>query len=335
MICLKKIGIFLIAMFAFMAITSFYLTTQAKQNLTGSVSVKRAPIVEAIELFDDDDGGTTIPTTELTPMDEMTIRITVNFTDPGYIYSVKVIIFYDAVGVDAPDNASHHVTISWYSGGGGWSLSAGGSTTWALDTTNSSVPTYQISGIDYIYVVFTPGKIARYSATGNWVIYANVTDSDNPNLLYGENNVTGYNCRYYLEFSVDATTFDFGKVPPGVTNASMISPSSINVTVISNYYWNLTLNATGWYNASNPTQLIVDFSLFNSLLADDDPYAEEATDSGTLIPKWIKPTGTSWQLDPTPEDGTVVHIYLFVTLPSDIPYGDYVTTLSIIVEGLL
>lgn len=327
----KLVGILMIAVFVGLALTTLHMVlTEQKQDLSGYVRVKRSPIVQAIELFYDDDGGTTSPSNELTPMDEMTIRITVNFTDPGYIYSVKVIIYYDLAGIDASDNASHHVTIYWSSVTGTWSLSTGGSTTWALDTQNSSVPDYQITGVDYIYVVFTPGKITRYSSTGNWVIYANVTDQDNPNLLYGENSLTGINCRYYLEMSVDATAFNFSSVPPGAANVSMSSPRSINITVISNYWWYLQLNATGWYNKSNPTQLVVNFTEFNSLLADDDPNPEEATETG-LNPMWVRPSGSLWQyLSPTPEAGTLIHLYLFVTLPSDIPYGEYITTLSVV-----
>jgi len=327
----KIVGILIIAVFVGLAVSALYMSlSEQKQNLSGYVRVKRAPIIEAIELFDDDNGGTTTPASELTPMDEMTIRITVNFTDPGYIYSVKVIIYYDLAGLTAPDNASHHVTIYWSSVTDTWTLSAGGSTTWALDTKNSSVPLYQISGIDYIYVVFTPGKITRYSATGNWVIYANVTDQDNPNLLYGENSLSGLNCRYYLEMSIDAASFNFSSVPPGATNVSLAYPNAINITVISNYWWYLQLNATGWYNKSNPTQLVVNFTQFNSLLADDDPNPQEVAETG-LDPMWVRPSGSIWQyLDPTPEAGTVIHLYLFVTLPSDIPYGEYITTLSVV-----
>lgn len=330
MILLKKLtGIILVAALVGLAISTLYISLGLSQNLTGSVRVKRSPVITAIELFSDDNGGTTTPTNELTPIDEMTIRITVNFQDPGYIYSVKVIIYHNFVGISAPDNASHHVTIFWSSVTGTWTLSAGGSTTWAIDTANSYVPTGQISGTDYIFVVFTPGKITRYSSTGNWVIYANVTDRDNPSVLYGENSLTGLNCRYYLEMSVDATSFDFGSVPPGAANISLYSPRCINVTVISNYWWFLQFNATGWYNASNPSQLVVDFTQFNSLLADDDPNPTERTETG-LSPIWIRPTDSIWNyLSPTPEAGTIIRLYLFVTLPSDIPYGTYVTTLTI------
>lgn len=325
----KIVGAVLVVVVIGLAISTLYMSlSQLSQNLTGTVRVKRSPVITTIELFDDDNGGTTTPTSELTPMDEMTIRVTLNFQDAGYIYSVKVIIYYNLVGINAPDNASHHVTLYWSSITGTWTLSAGGSTTWALDTANSRVPQYQISGTDYILVVFTPGKITRFSNTGNWIIYANVTDRDNPSVLYGEGSLTGLNCRYYLEMGVDATSFDFGSVPPGAANISLYSPRSINVTVISNYWWYLRFNATGWYDATTG-QLVVDFAQFNSLLADDDPYPRETRETG-LVPIWIRPIGSLWDyLSPTPEAGTIIRLHLFVTLPSDIPYGTYRTTLTI------
>lgn len=330
----KKVGIFLVAMFVVVALTTFHISyQQQKQNLSGYVKVKHSPNITAIELFDDEDGGTTTPTNELTPYDEMTIRITVELIDPAEIYSVDVVIYHNLAGFTAPDNASHHATIHWDKNVGTWSISPSG-TTWDVDGVNSSVPLGIQTGTIYIYVVFTPGKIARYSATGNWVIYANVTDSDNPTLLYDESELTNLNSKYYLEMYVDAAAFDFGSVPPGCTNVSFNYTGGINITVITNYWWRLQLNATGWYNASNPSQLVVNFSLFDSILADDDPIPDELTGSETgLAPFWVKPSGSYWDsLSPPTDDivGTVIHLYLFVTLPTDIQPGDYVTTLSIV-----
>jgi len=325
----KITPILLVAMFIAVGLTVFKVTHQdEKQNLDGELWVKRAPNVTDIELFDDEDGGTTTPTTELTPNDEMTIRITVEFYDPTEIYSVVVILYHDSVTRDSPDDPALHATIIWSKTTGTWTLSPSPST-WQLDTDNSSVPLGTLVGTQYIYVVFTPGKVARYSNVGNWVIYAKVTDADNPSALYGEREEPGYNCKYYLEMTVDSTNFGFGSVPPGCTNISFNYTGGINITVISNYWWRLTLNATGWYN--NTGYLTVNFSEFDSLLADDDPNAVEATDSGILAPMWVRPVGSYWDhLDPTPDSGTLIHLYLFVTLPSDIPYGHYTTTMSII-----
>jgi len=328
----KIVGVLLVAMFVVVALTTFYVSYQdEKQNLSGYVKVKHSPNITAIELFDDDDRGTTTPTSELTPNDEMTIRITVDLIDPTEIYSVDVVIYHNLAGFTAPDNASHHATIHWDKDVGSWSISPSG-TTWDVDGINSSVPLGTQVGTIHIYVVFTPGKIARYSATGNWVIYAKVTDTDNPTLLYDEDQLTGLNCKYYLEMHVDAVAFDFGSVPPGCTNVSFNYTGGINVSVITNYWWRLTLNATGWYNTTD--DLVVDFSTFDSILADDDPIPDEAPSSETgLAPFWVKPSGSYWDsLSPPTDDliGTVIHLYLFVTLPSDIDPGDYHTTLSVI-----
>ena len=73
---------------------SFDITQQQeKQNLTGDLTVKHSPNITSVELFDDEDGGTTTPTIELTPYDEMTIRINVTFIaqnfEPSFIYELS------------------------------------------------------------------------------------------------------------------------------------------------------------------------------------------------------------------------------------------------------
>ena len=336
----KIIPIIMVVLFVGMALLVFNNTQQQqKHDLNGHVRVKHPPNITAIELFDDEDGGTTTPTTELTPFDEMTIRVAVDLVDPAEIYSVDVYIYHSLVGLSAPDNASHHATIHWDKDTGTWTISAGASVTWAVDGVNSSVPLgLQGPGTIYIFVVFTPGKITRYSNVGNWVIGVNVTDADNPNLIYDYDELTGLDCRFYLETSVDASAFDFGTVAQGCTNVSFNYTGGINISVIVNYWWYLKLNATGWYNDSRmyPENLTVNFTEFNSLLADDDDSATEAAETG-LSPFWVRPTypsGIPWDhLSPPDNDntGTVIHLYLFVSLPSDIPFGDYYTLLSIVI----
>ncbi len=337
----KIVPILLAAMFVVMGITVFNITRQDKQNLSGELWVKRSPQITSITLYDNDNGdlSSPVPTDELTPFDEMTLVINITFPDDGYLYSVDVVFYHNLVGLNAPDNTSHHATYHWDRDIGDWSVSPSG-TTWDVDTQNSSVPTDKISGDDQIILVFTPSKIARYSSTGNWVIYVKITDLDNPTLLYGESELTSRKCKFYLEMSVDSTNFGFGYVPPGCENVSFNYTGGINITVITNYYWNLKLNATGWYNDTG--HLIVNFSEFDSLLADDDPTCNETKASETgLEPVWVKPGWSDpnypsgwFNLAPSTDDitGTLIRLYLFVTLPSDIPYGHYTTTLSIITE---
>ena len=336
----KIVPILIAAMFVGLAFLAFGTTLQqtSKQNLTGELRVKPKPEVKNVWLFYDDNGGQTSPSTELTPNDEMTLIIELNFSDSGgYIHNLTVIFYFDGtdysgnpVTVDSSDNPAFHATYVWDNATGNWTVSPSPST-WAIDYQNSSGPAdlgVNISGLKNITLVFTPGKTARFTTLGNWTIFVEVTDQDNPDLLYGTYNQTGYDCRFYLEMSIDATAFSFGHVPPGCENVSFNYTGGINITMITNDYWNITFNATGWYDGG---VLVVNFSEFNSLLVDDDPVALEATETG-LNPMWIKPSGVTWgSLQPPVDDinGRILRIWLFVTLPSDIPPGHYTTTLSI------
>lgn len=336
----KKVGILIVAMFVAVALTTFQISyQQQRQDLTGTLQVKQPPRVENVWLFSDDNGGTTTSSTELTPYDEMTLVIELNFSDPGYVYNLTIIFYFSGtdydgnpINVTSPDNPAFHATYVWDNATGNWTVSPSPST-WAIDYQNSSGVAdlgTQISGLRNITLVFTPGKTARFTTNGNWTIYVKVTDQDNPDLLWGENSFSGYNARFYLEMTVDATAFDFGVLPPRCENISFNYTGGINVTVIVNDYWNITFNATGWYNETGA--LIVNFTEFNSLLVDDDSVAEETVETG-LPPMWVNQLGATWgNLRPPTDDinGITISFWLFVTLPADIPSGKYSTTLSVI-----
>ena len=282
-------------------------------------------------LFSDDNGGTTTTTSTLTPQDEMTLMI--NVTDPdglNTLESVEVIIYHSSVGVSGTDDPVFHVSITWTSSGG-WAISPN-SSTWALDTVNSSVPTTGTSGA--IFVVFTPGKATRYSSTGEWTIYAKVTDSQGQ---YGENSLTSLNVAFYAELTVTTTSFNFGLVGPGVQNASLQDPSSgyITITVIANGNFGIKITGDGWYNSTD--YLVVSFDSFNSLLVDDDASPVEATETNRS-PFWVQSASTvvnpQWSgFSPTTETSVSYNLYLFVTLPSNIPPGTYHTTITITIVG--
>lgn len=311
-----------------------YIISQSTQNISGTVKVSAPPSIDAITLYDDDNGGTTTSTTTLTPTNEMTLVI--NVSDPDGLDTlsrIKVILYHSTLSsVGDVDDPAMHATIIW-DVNNGWNISPSPST-WSLDVDNSSVPTSGTSGS--IFVVFTPGKVARYSSAGDWVIYVEVQETVSGVSQSTNSSLTGIGCSFYAELAVSTTTFDFGLVSSGVQNASLQNPPNISLNIISNGYFGIKITGDGWYNESG--YLTVNFTEFNSLLVDDDNSPTEGTESG-LSPFWVRgenvATSPQWSnFAPTSESGTVVVIYLFVTLPSTIDPGTYTTTITVTVVSV-
>ncbi|MGQ4834146.1 MAG: hypothetical protein ACP6IS_09685 [Candidatus Asgardarchaeia archaeon] len=313
-----------------LSLTTYWTIAQNSGSIPGYLTVSTPPSVDAITLFSDDDGGTTTTTSTLTPQDEMTLKVDISDPDGlDTLSSIQIVLYHSSVGVSDSDDPALHVTITWDTTNG-WSLSP--SSTWSLDTEHSSVPTTGTSGS--IYVVFTPGKVTRYSASGEWTIYVNVTDSQGQ---YGDGSLTNLNTAFYAELSVTTTSFNFGLVGPGVQNASLQDPTSgyITITVIANGNFGIKITGDGWYNSSD--DLVVNFDSFNSLLVDDDGTPVEDPETG-LNPFWVRSattvTAPQWDgFSPTDESGTSYNLYLYVTLPSNLPAGDYHTTITITITG--
>ncbi len=300
---------------------------------TGYVTVSTPPSISNVALYDSDNGSNLVsPNSTLTPNDPMTLVF--NITDPDGLNTLKnitVIFYHSSTNVDGSDNVNTHATFFWSVSTNSWTVSPSPST-WAVNNSLSSVPTMGSNG--RVILVFTPGKVALYSSSGEWSIYIRVYDQQGQ---FGESTTTNFNVASYAEIHLSVNTFNFGLVSPGVVNASLTEPLEgyINVTVISNWNFDLMFTSTDWLNETGYSILDVDGN--KSILADDDnnpaPQFPEVGQSPFYINKTvIAPQWAGYSY--TDETGTTIRLYLWVTLPSNIPPGTYhiILTVEVVVS---
>jgi len=150
---------------------------------------------------------------------------------------------FDAAAADVHDC----LIINW-TGAGGFALVGPTSTTWALDGANCSAPADLGETIGDFVFVFKIGKVAR-ETTGSaiWQIAANATD---PEGGFGwDADGEGTAMTFYNEVSIpEATTVDWGTVPPGLDFEDTASEQPLNATVtyIANGDYNQTVSSDNW-----------------------------------------------------------------------------------------
>lgn len=202
----------------------------------GFTAANVLPTVSVLEIYSDSELTTTV--TNLTPQVEYYVKVTAGDANTiDDIDEIQVKIFYDADNNDpvAPGvaNTQTAAIFTWDKDGGvnEWTVSAGGGTTWAITSGNSTKPgDMTASGGDWKFAIKV-GKVATESAgSSNWDMYAKVTDGGGNNEIYKRDKEV----LWYGEVSTSAVAA-FGSVTPGTGFAGDTNEvGSISVTYIAN-----------------------------------------------------------------------------------------------------
>jgi len=268
------------------------------------------PQVNQIILYEDDNGGTTTPTIQMTPSDEMTLVIEVSDGD-GFedIYGVNFYIWnFDTTTQNGTNTSTDHVTYQW-SQRFGWKLVGPIGSSWRIDEVNCTVATITTS-TGTLKLVFTPGKISRQGE--NWRISINLqslNQSSPLDAIQGERKISN---AYYREINIDNKNLFFEPNFAGTNDNPITSP--INLNIIANATFTLHLKADDFIGESSIISLPgpLGYALTNTVT------------SQTIISTISQTIGTYAM---TSEEGTTKSIYLWLDYPEGLLIGTYTSRL--------
>jgi len=268
------------------------------------------PQVSEIMLYEDDNGGTTTQTTQMTPNDEITLVTEISDGD-GFedIYSVNFYI-WDGITTtkDGADNSSNHATYQW-SKLLGWRLIGTLSSTWTIDKVNCTAATITPStGI--LKLVFTPGKVSRQEEDKNWKISINIqsyTQSVPFDTIQAEIAVSN---AYYNEIGIDKKEAFFNSNLAGTNDNPL--PYSIHVNIISNATYTLQIKADNFIGENGTISESLGYALTNT------PNLQ------TTITTPYQKIGT---YSMTSEEGATQSLYFWLDYPEGLSTGTYTSQL--------
>lgn len=286
--------------------------TQAAE-LTGKFTVPAAaPNVTALEIYTDK--NCTTPATDMTPQTEYYAKATVELINKlKFLKEVVVYVYYDSEGSDPEDPPSPHpqlcAKLTWTAYPEGWSIDAGGSVTWAINSDNCSRPSNleQTTG-DWVFA-FTPGKVATESVSP--------ADWDGKGIATNKNDRTGdpayvrdKGMNWYGEVTVATAEVDWGTVDPGLLFSQDPNPKTgIQATYIANGGYNATISGTDWDGDLGNTAYLDEEEVEPP--ADANEFALKANDTNEYSSAvWVKKSPTTSNIGSgtqTTESGNTVN----------------------------
>jgi hypothetical protein len=174
------------------------------------------PDVTALEVYSD--AGLSSVADNLNPYVEYYVKVTagdLNTIDD--IDEIEAQLFYDSGGTDPAAlgfaDTQTCAILTWDKDGGSeWTISAGGGTTWSLDTGDCVKPSDMTESSDYWVFAVTIGKVATESpGSDDWDVYAKATDAGGNDEYYTRDK----EMMWYGEIKANTASADFGSVTPG------------------------------------------------------------------------------------------------------------------------
>lgn len=280
-----------------------YIFLLAGFLICSGISEAADPVVGSITLFNDDNGGTTTPTTQMSPNDEMTLAVEVSDGD-GFndIYGVNFYIWDSTTTTKDGTNTPTDYAIYQWSNTLGWRLVGPLSSTWTIDKVNCAVGTITPS-TGTLKLVFTPGKISRYEQDKNWRISINVQSSIQSKDGDGQIEISN---AFYSEIGIDNKEGSFTSNPAGINDNPITSP--INANIISNATFTFQIKAEDFIGEGGTISDSLSYTLTNTIT------------SQTTITTTYQPIGT---YSITLEEGATKTIYLWLDYPEGLRSGTY------------
>ena len=261
------------------------------------------PLVSNVMLFEDDNGGTTTQTTQMTPGNEMTLVIEVSY-ELGF-NQIQGVNFYiwgcTTTSENGNDSPFDHATYQW-SNTLGWRLVGPLSSTWTIDEGNCKVILVTASTGTF-KLVFTPGKISRQEEDKNWQISINVQPLGGPfDTIQGKINVSN---AFYSEINIDKNVF-FTSNFAGTND----NPSQLNLNIIANGTYTLKTRAGDFVGEAGTISLPgpLSYALTNTVTSQATITTTEQT-IGTY--------------SMTSEEGATQTLYLWLDYPAGLHSGTY------------
>lgn len=185
-------------------------------------------MVSKVMLFEDDNGGTTTQTTQMTPGNEMTLVVEVSDAD-GFddIYGVNFYLWDSCTTTqyEGTDTPTDHAVYLW-SNGSGWQLRGPLSSTWTIDKANCFIPATNTSATQTLKLVFTPGIVSRYEEWPNWRISVKVLSwTQNES---GSREISVSNA-FYSKINIEGVAFFLSNFAGTNDN-----PSQLDLNIIAN-----------------------------------------------------------------------------------------------------
>ncbi|MDI6735101.1 MAG: hypothetical protein QME42_02745 [bacterium] len=265
------------------------------------------PVVSKVILFEDDNGGTTTQTTQMTPGNEMTLVVEVSDAD-GFkdIYGVNFYLWDSLTTTQyAADTPTDHAVYLW-SNNSGWQLRGPLSSTWTIDEANCFLPATNTIATQTLKLVFTPGIISRYEEEANWKISVKVSS-----WTQSASGLDGINVSnaFYSEINIDGIVFF-----PSNFAGTNDNPSQLNLNLIANGTYTLK-NRAGDFVSEGGTIFLpgpLGYALTNTVTEQ------------TTITTTEQIIGT---YSITSEQGATQTMYLWLDYPSGKHSGSYTSQL--------
>lgn len=301
-------------------------------SITASFTLgNEAPTVDNAAIMDVNHNAEVM---SLTPQTEYLLKVSVGDANKlSDLTKIEVQFFYDnnteviedETNMPVADGQQDRITLTWENGTTPeWSLSAGTSTTWAIDTDNSTKPSNMELPSGDFYFDFTPGMVARHA--DDWDLYVTVYDGSGHVHQYFGND---YDMNWYGAVTmITSGTVTWGAVAPGVdfggTNSALTDNISVKYVCNGAFYESVSAASTSWGGAT----LVESGDLLANQFAlaadnDADGYDSDARVTLSATSCKIDTTGTI-----TDEDGHAVATNkLYIKLGSPFANGTYSGTI--------
>lgn len=210
-----------------------------------------------------------------------------------------------------------HYSFTWVESTDVWASTPSGYNI----TANCQDPGTASSATSYEFTLaFKLSKVAAYATTPDWKISIFVwDDTATPNA--DSEKTLMFGVAFYSEISITDSTHTWSSLTAGSsTNVTMDSPP-LDFTVIANANWDGQAKGSGDLTKGADTIALSNARIYQS---------NTLTSSASLTTGYVDIGGLTAQSPPTDENSAISSsVYLWLTVPSGTPAGDYVYTLYI------